>query len=1348
MLIKCRRSKSAQGLHLLDELLCDGLAGGLFWDLARQGVPAATFQALADELAKVSERKWLPRWTEAMGLGRFQEQQTSEVLTYHEQSARQHLKALVRGLRGLAWALADDPLPPAEPQWLLWRSLLRGETGPACRVPLAVVNLGGGDGRLLWLHGMVLPGDPADTNPGIVGEHPRQMGRVWVDCGEQSATFHPAVVTSFAEAADTALGPIRPGQHGLYWVEAVTAQEVEAATPEALRPPDWTLRRERLREEAQGPLLLQGPSCGGAALRLWAHVRRSLYPDEGVLALAQWKNGGLVGFGHVQDVQAKSDAAGRCGGLIDTLVFVAGPDDAWPAQRESLQLRPLDSGPNPETRVGLVKQRSLRAEILEAYLQYIGQLWARDGVHLRPHHVGDVRAPGDFLSEEQRVALNDSPWLEGGFADPRTGDLLIPPHLTQRFKRGSSEEEGKRIRHPGSIEELKPEDRLRTEPAEWVVGRQARVLIVGEAGLGKTTALRLLAARSARASLKQLQASTRPLGELELPLLTTVNRVLAHKSLAAAVREDLKGLKLAWPAPLDDWFAMLTGCRPWLLLDSVDEAGHRAREFVRAIKDEIQPLARVVLTTRAETEPHLLETIGWAEEARWEIAPSDWLGWTGYVAAWFGPGSPKAKSLVHTLATGLLQAHQNPLLLTLAVQAHQNTDLSPDATPAELYDRCVKRLIQGEWRTDREAARLKSRERIQTMCREVEGVNSEWSATLRETLKLFDFEFAEQTRKALDKALLVLPSIAWKLFASDASGRTFSYGQFEAAFKEAVPGGAGFTAIQLFVVLRHCGLIEASSDDTSVWPHRSFVAYLAARHLAALLEDATGQGFETLVTIDLTREPYIREVTGETHPHWTGPVSDLLRIVRWMPVWEPLLQFLAGHLSQPITANQFLELIWEPSLKPTNLKFTPKSDFFDSTRILAAQLVAYLPSSTRNCHGEAIAAIRGWMQEASVDVLIKIGPPLVTHGQCVSKQIRKGCDRKSGRHLFSRVGAALLKEPKEIYRLIDRIMTEREGWSEHFVVLERIGPALTTLPNAIHRLVGRDGRPSKLAIRVLAAIGPGLAANAEIMSLLTSRLHDRATMRAAARVLGSVGPALVNFPEVIMRLVDLLSDAELLGEADLFRDPELDDSALHDPGSHWRLSFPRVPVIVPSALGSVGPALARCPRAVSSLIRLLEHRHPNVRRSAARVLGAIGPALENLPECLPRLCRLQQILAESESGARVERSHGAKYLNQASDRSLIDSGVVELGIRDYQRRYSKHFIKERFSGIGPALTVDPEALTRLLVLLHCPSYESLRSVGFTFPTHPGALKRLLRQLWQGEHLCMQWWITWLAARMG
>ncbi len=1153
MLIKCRRSKSAQGLHLLDELLCDGLAGGLFWDLARQGVPAATFQALADELAKVSERKWLPRWTEALGLGRSQEQQTPEALTHHEQSARQHLAALVRGLRGLAWAVADDPLPPAEPQWLLWRRLLRGETGPACRVPLAVVDLAGGGGRLLWLHGMALPSDPADTNPGIVGEHPRQLGRVWLDCGEQSATFHPAVVTSFAEAADPALGPIPPGQHGLYWVEPVTAQEVEAATPEALRPPDWTFRRERLREEAQGPLLLQGPSCGGAALRLWAHVRRGLYPDEGVLVLAQWKEAGLVGFRNVQDVQAKSDAAGRCGAMVDTLVFVAGPEDARPARLESLQLWPLDSGTSSATRRGLVQQRSLRAEALETYLKYVGQLWAWDGMHLRPHHVGDVRAPGGFLSEEQRVALNDSPWLEGGHADPRTGDLLIPPHLTQRFKRGSSEEEGKRIRHPGSIEELKPEDRLRTEPAEWVVGRQARVLIVGEAGLGKTTALRLLAARSARASLKQLQASTRPLGELEVPLLTTVNRVLDHKSLAAALREDLKGLKLAWSEHCGDRLTVLQGSRPWLLLDSVDEAGHHAREFVQAIKDEIQHLARVVLTTRAETEPHLLETIGWAEEARWEIAPSDWLGWTGYVTAWFGPGSPKAKSLVHTLATGLLQAHQNPLLLTLAVQAHQDTDLSADTTPAELYDRCVAKLIQGKWRKDLEAELTPTlaglpryRESLEEQA--IRTLNPLHRQQLKQQLDWPDEDLLEKwqlefstnhitlietlgkRRDALERARKqapeILPAIAWELFGADASGRAFLEERFVAAAR--AQRLLNYEPDHLLVVLKQCGLVEASGDDL-IWPHRSFVAYFAARHLATLLEAHQGQGFATQVTLDLSREPYVRVVTGET-ARWTGPISDLLRIVRWMPVWEPFLQFLAGHLTQPLTATQLLELIWEPSIKPAQIEC--KRDLFASVRILTANLTVHLKAGIRRADVKVLKLTREWIDrmvhrlrdphagerphEQTIETLNSIGLGLMAHPEAVQALARILLDlkaieltREAAIYGIEGSGQWWSTQPKALRALF------LDGWVRPRVSL---GPVWLRHPEAVQALVqvATDSQSSCKsragAIHLLAKLGPAVGAYPEahrvLVQLVMASKADATIRDELLNALLSLGPAL------------------------------------------------------------------------------------------------------------------------------------------------------------------------------------------------------------------------------------------------
>jgi hypothetical protein len=1007
-------------------------------------------------------------------------------------------------------------------------------------------------------------------------------------------------------------------------------------------------------------------------------------PDAGVLVIALLYQVNdtpdylVAGFKNPGAVQCKTEVAfEKYAASVDTVVLVDEGDSDWLRALRQNGYSITTLAPSGGTVVKLVQQRSRHAEMLEVYLRYVAQLWDEEG--LLPHHIGDVRAPGSLLEPAQRRALNQSPWLKGNYADARTGDLLIPPHLTRRREQSEQTEaangqvEGKRRQHPGSVEELESEQRERTEPAEWVLIRQPRLLIVGEAGLGKTTALRLLAARSARLGLSQLRDRSRPLDKLEVLVLTTVKRFQDHKSLHAALRHDLVSLAaVVWPEYPGDRLEVLMRSRTTLLLDSVDEAGSDAQALLGRIRHELQSsdgqpvFARVVLTTRAETEPHLLEALGWSEADRWEMAPCEWLGWTGFIHRWFGPESPKAKALVQTLATGLLQAHQNPLLLTLAVQAHDQEDLTPDTTPAELYDRCVKQLLEGRWRplpteptlADVPRYREERRQEREECLRDGDKASADECAEMialdeltllkkmqREAKRVDPGGSTRRSKLALarNEALLILPAIAWKLFGADVSGRTFD----ETRFLELAGGQRhrDYEPEYLLAVLKQGGLVEASGDGVLIWPHRSFVAYFAAKHVATLLEDPKGRGFDSKVTLDLSREPYVREVTGESNPQWTGPISDLLRIVRWMPVWEPFLQFLAGHLTQPATVNKLLGHITACSLTPSKSAVELTFKLLLKPIVRCIRLIAFVRSAVRLADISMVHEVEGVLSDAVAFPQLPLWE----------------------------IGSAMAAYPEKIQAMVEvarDAQAERMARYSAFLGLKLVGPVLAARPEVMKALIEvatdtqAEGTIRERAIQVLEALGPVLATCPGAMQALIEIVKDaRAeapTRKSAIITVKSLGPALAACQEVAQALIEVASD----GQADA----EVREVAIEK-------------------LLSLNPIVVACPEAVQALIAVVKDAQAkgSVRTCAVRELKSLGPALVACPGAI-------QVLGEVLKGVQADHSR------------QTDGAIRVVCNSDY-----RWATMEALESLGPALAGSREAPQALLALAKEVHWEEMLS---------------------------------------
>ncbi|NUO45549.1 MAG: DUF2075 domain-containing protein, partial [Streptomyces sp.] len=235
-------------------------------------------------------------------------------------------------------------------------------------------------------------------------------------------------------------------------------------------------------------------------------------------------------------------------------------------------------------------------------------------------------------------------------------------------------------------------------PLEQVVEEKPRLLVRGEAGAGKTTALQWLALRTAR-----------------VPYLLRV-RSLARADRLPGPAEFLSATGCPLPVPRDWTPRILAEGRALVMVDGVDEIPERERARVRGWLYDLcaaYPHSHWIVTCRpSAVRSGWLAELGFHEE---EIAPFSDTDVDTFVTRRYRSGRPQdSRSVEELLAlprarADLMSLARNPLLCSVLYTLHEERGGRLPRTRTELY-RTLLDMLLGRRDAARGIGRLRGEE--------------------------------------------------------------------------------------------------------------------------------------------------------------------------------------------------------------------------------------------------------------------------------------------------------------------------------------------------------------------------------------------------------------------------------------------------------------------------------------------------------------------------------------------------------------------------------------------------------------------------------------------------------------
>ncbi|UIE38585.1 HEAT repeat domain-containing protein [Leptodesmis sichuanensis] len=708
--------------------------------------------------------------------------------------------------------------------------------------------------------------------------------------------------------------------------------------------------------------------------------------------------------------------------------------------------------------------------------------------------------------------------------------------------------------------------------ANWQEVKQQyqRLMVLADAGMGKSTLLQMEALTTAQQERQRLEANTLTVDDVIFPLFFRLSDLVKASEAGSTklIEVILQLLELDYEQTLPPIKALLEkklkSGKCVLLLDALDEVPREKRtEFAERLNRFARNYPCSIICT-SRIVGYGGRFLDGATEV--EIVPFSQRQIEQYVANWFTNAanyledkSVSAKSLTEELQqkTQLVGLAQNPLLLSLICRQYQMKGLILPIRRVQVYEKALDYMLSG------------------------------WS----------------QNRKPLDEGRIVakrrlLQELAYR-FSNDAQ-EIFTGDELYNQIEQYLRGDTCATVFQnissdrLFTELtEEDGILQklTKEDNRYLFLHRTFQEYLTATYLHQVMQDDLNRG------IALARELFWDFDRHETLSLLAGIMADPIPLLQAITaekddIFSTLL-LLAGQCLAECreTAHPLIKTIVDRIYKLW--RTYPSAPFIQSTLVELGQVHSLVIQSLQH------ALLDDAVGRQAKDVLIKIGTPQAIEVLMVNIH---------GSFLLvcalSEIVELSLSEnftPQVVDSLINALsdsdyLTRREAAK----ALVRIGDprALEPLTKCLYDPGGTTllrGDVRHYAAKALAKINTPQAVQSLINALQSS---DNEARSAAERALGEM-----DTPQALESLIAVLQDpsspgrsnaASALGRIGDRRAVQPLINALYDSDSDVRS---RAAI----ALGEIGDR-----RAVQPLIDALYDSDSDVRFWAAEALGEIG----------------------------------------------------------------------------------------------------------------------------------------------